>query len=82
MTKKRQPVPLWVDSPRNSDCGISLRRLDFSRWYTDTSFGNFYLHVAGPDDSWHRVYCRSLHEPPRLGMRDGRLYWIVDGGAA
>lgn len=67
-----------VADRRNSMCGSSaLHRLDFSRWFTDGPDGRLYLHVAGPDDTWHRVWCRHTNSP-RLKMDDGVLYWLID----
>lgn len=74
-----------VNSPRNSDCGSAkLSDLDWSNWWIDLSFGQFYLHVRrahprldGPgDESWHRVHCRATNDP-RIRLMGGRLYWII-----
>jgi hypothetical protein len=77
---------LRVDVPRNSDCGSSpIGDLDFSRWWTDGGRGSFsrgiYLHVPSrtlfPDGGVHRVFCRRS-DNPRLEMKAGVLYWLVD----
>lgn len=68
---------LLVDDKKNSECGsASLRTLDFTKWWTDSSFGTFYLHVAGPEETWHRVYCKH-HDKPALKFVDGLLYWLI-----
>lgn len=67
-----------VCSTRNSTCSARLSALDWSTWFTDSSFGAFYLHVTHMDgESVHRVRCR-LSERPRLQSRKGVLYWIID----
>lgn len=75
------PRMLKVNSVRNSECYSSaLSTLDFSEWWTDCSFEQFYLHVRHRDrndGSIHRVYCRHT-EKPRLKMKDGVLYWLVE----
>ena len=71
---------LKVNSRRNSECGSArLGELYWSQWFDDFSFGDHdhYLHVAGPDNSWHRVRCRHQAKP-RLECIDGMLYWLVD----
>lgn len=87
----RDPVtmssPAWkrVDDPRNSACATArLKDLDWSNWWWDSAG---YIHVRrsvpsldgpGPDDcTHHRVRCR-LTGSPRIAMRDGHLYWLVD----
>jgi len=66
-----------VASERNSSCGSSgLADLDWSTWWTDTSFGRHYLHVKHKDgETMHRVCCRRC-ECPRLEMRRGKLMWL------
>ena len=67
-----------VNAEGNSTCGsANLSDLDFNNWFTDTSFEQHYIHVAGPDKSWHRVYCNNLDARPRLRMIDGELYWLT-----
>jgi hypothetical protein len=88
--KRKIKVPLRVhvkhrrvDSPRNSRSGSAkLSDLDFSQWWTDVSFGQHYLHVphkghGGMAGTVHRVKCR-LAECPRLLLKNGKLYWIID----
>lgn len=72
--------PRWVDSPRYSTCGsCMLNALDFSTWYTDNFFAPLYLHVAGPDESFHRVYPRKRKGyTVRLAAEANRLRWIYD----
>jgi len=69
-----------VNNRRNSECAMKLDQLDWSRWFTDHSFGMaygmVYLHVSGPDESWQRVYCRHTDQP-RLKFEHGQLYWII-----
>jgi hypothetical protein len=66
-----------VANPRYSVCETAnLRDLDWSHWWTVTSFGSHYLHVAHKDgETSHRVYARG-HIGPRLEMRHGKLMWI------
>lgn len=67
-----------VNNDRNSECGSEmLAMLDFSRWYTDWTGGEFYLHVAGPDDTWHRVFCKKGRATGLSMERDGVLRWMV-----
>lgn len=68
-----------VTSTRNSMCSVPLSSLDWSRWWTDGIGGELYLHVAGPDETWHRVRCRHS-DTPRLRCEGGRLWWLVDTG--
>lgn len=77
---KRQPVA----DPRYSvtGSGVPVEELDFSTWWTDfgLSASVHYLHALHKDgETTHRVHCRSC-ERPRLEMRDGTLYWLVDRG--
>jgi hypothetical protein len=66
-----------VENPRHSACATAkLCDLDWSNWWTDTSFKQNYLHVAHKDsETSHRVYCRG-NICPRLGMCNGKLTWI------
>jgi len=75
----RGPSRRKVNNNRNSVCGSAqLEDLDWSRWFTDLIAGHFfYLHVAGPDNTWHRLCCRHS-DKPRLSMKDGVLYWLID----
>lgn len=73
------PLRLRVNSPRHSLCAMDLDALDWSRWWTDGTQGGLYLHVAGPNDTWQRVYCRQS-ETPRLRFEGGELWWLVDLG--
>ncbi len=68
-----------VDNPRYSECGSAkLSDLDWSHWWTDTSFGAHYLHVAHKDgETSHRVYARG-HVGPRLEMLNGKLMWLYN----
>jgi hypothetical protein len=79
MPRPKQVSWRRVNSPRNSECGSArLQDLDWSNWWTDTSAGQHYLHVAHRDgETFHRVYCR-LGGPARIGMRNGLLYWLLD----
>jgi len=74
--------PRWlpVASARHSRCGSArLTELDWSRWWTDGDGPRtLHLHVAGPDGSWHRVYCAHYRRPRRLAAVRGELYWILD----
>ena len=78
---KRMPsgmVRRAVRNPRYSICSSgNLRDLDWERgWWTDTSFGEHYLHVWHKNgDTIHRVYCRG-HKTPRLEMVQGKLMWL------
>ena len=77
------PIRRKVMSDRNSECVVPLDSLDWSRWWTDTGFSDsgFLLKVPSRDsDSVHRVYCRGVYRP-RLMMRDGKLYWLIDRAA-
>lgn len=77
---KRWPKFYEVTNPRHSRCGSAkLKALDFDRWFTDTSFGQHYLHVnsATGDESVHRVTC-AYSAKPRLAWIDGALWWVVD----
>ena len=78
MTKK--PRRLKVASKRNSDCGVPLDQLDWSNWWTDIVGQVVYLHVQHTDKSdgaVHRVWYKHA-DYPRLMLRDGVLYWLVD----
>ena len=80
--KKIGPRRLRINSDRNSECGSeSLNRLDWSYWWTDELGGVRYIHVARcdwrDDPTFHRVFCR-ISDKPRLEMKDGVLYWLVD----
>lgn len=80
-----------VASDRNSYCGSArLRDLDWSQWWTDGWIHTgrsgrviplLYLHVAGPDGSWHRVGpMRRKGEVEawvRLEFSKGKLYWLI-----
>lgn len=84
-----KPRRLLVSSPRNSTCGSAkLSELDWSEWFTDglSLFLNgaqyplrsSYLHVHHRDgETIHGVYCRHS-DTPRLAMRGGKLYWLID----
>lgn len=79
--KKHGRRRLKVKSPRNSTCGSAhLNDLDWWNWFTDMGGAEIYLHVAGPDDTWHRVLCKhaARAESVRLRFSDGVLYWLVD----
>lgn len=71
------PLRLRVNSHRNSYCAMPVGWLDWSRWFTDGTGGELYLHVYGPDDSIQRVYCRRSTRP-RLEFMEGQLWWLVD----
>lgn len=76
--RKHGPIRRKVYSPRNSTTVLPWRELDFRHWWIDTSFKSFYLHVRHADgERWSRVRCR-LSEKPRLEMRDGILFWLID----
>jgi hypothetical protein len=80
MKERRTYRWLRVDNPRNSTCASwRLGRLDWSEWWTDRLAAPLYLHVAGPDDTSHRVFPRERLGAVRLGMKAGRLYWIAEG---
>lgn len=66
-----------IASSRNSICDSArLKDLDWSTWWTDTSFNQHYLHVQHRDgETAHRVYCR-FDERPRLTMQRGKLMWL------
>lgn len=36
-----------------------------------------YLHVVADDKTVHRVFCKHA-DNPRLGFRNGKLYWLID----
>jgi len=75
---KTGPRRLKVRNRRNSECNFDLDALDWSSWFTDTSFGEFYLHIYDlAHDSVQRVRCRKTPRP-RLEMANGELYWLVD----
>jgi hypothetical protein len=79
-TRELPPVlHLKVKSPRNSYCSTAnLRDLLWSEWWSDNSFGKFYLHVPHKDgETVHRVYCRKS-TLPRIGIHRGELRWYVD----
>lgn len=80
--KTRGPIRRPAQDPRYSETGsgVPLDQLDFSRWWTDFGLSGsvHYLHVPHKDgETTQRVHCRSC-ERPRLEMRDGVLYWLVD----
>lgn len=92
MKKLKLKGPKWlkINDEKNSTSTTFLNRLDWKNWWTDGScfpFGPAYLKVphkkgrrwkkAGLDTTIHRVYCHKSYDP-RLGMRDGELYWLVD----
>ena len=80
--KKLGPKRYKVRSERNSACIRDLDSLDWSNWFVDLSFGRFYLHVDALDgDTVWRVRCRKAMMP-RLAMKNGDLYWLVDGETA
>ena len=61
----------------------AIESLDWSQWWTDggeaSLWGDFYVKVPRhADGTVHRVHCRHS-ETPRIGMRNGVLYWIIDG---
>ena len=66
-----------VANPRYSVCDSArLSDLDWSNWWTDTSFGGHYLHVVHKDGATaHRVYARGC-KTPRIEMNNGNLMWI------
>lgn len=74
-----------VNSRRNSACGSArLEDLKWTDWWTDSGFTakGMYLHVShigtgGHEGTSHRVYCK-LTETPRLMLKNGELYWLVD----
>ena len=76
-----------VDDERNSISGSAyMRDLDFSEWWTDDFGGELplYLHVPhkktrGMEGTVHRVHCRRESKKPRIGMRKGRLCWVLEG---
>ena len=69
---------LKVNSRRNSHCVVPLDSLDWTRWFTDSSFGLFYLHVYEREgDAALRVKCK-LADAPRLACEGGELYWLID----
>jgi hypothetical protein len=71
-----------VNDRRNSSCGsgVPLSRLNFSNWYTDDSFGEFYLHVNHKcNGTIHRIRCKHCLKP-RLECKNGELYWLIDKG--
>lgn len=73
------PRRLKVASSRNSLChSAKLSTLDLSKWFTDTSFDQHYLHVFSKsgDGTVHRVWCRHA-EQPRLEFDHGTLWWLV-----
>lgn len=74
--KIRGPRWLRVSFPRNSVCGSErLINLNFYDWWTEAH--TRYIHVAGPDGTRHRVFCRAS-DTPRLASVDNVLYWLVD----
>ena len=84
MTKLPVPYRYLVHNKRNSKCSYPMADLNWASWWTDTwhdvegKITSFYLHVESLDgDSVQRVYCRKS-ETPRLMMKDGELYWLVD----
>lgn len=81
MNKKKQVRWLATSSRRNSDCAKNLKTLDWDNWWLDTSHQYCHLHVRSEDDggdTWWRVYCKHT-DNPRVGVRDGVLYWLIDG---
>ena len=71
------PRRLKVNSPRNSDCAISLTHLDWSSWLTRGAYGGMYLDVRHKDgNERHLVWCKHGNHP-RLMMTGGVLYWLV-----
>lgn len=91
MRKRKFKRPLWlkVNDEKNSQATTFLNRLDWKNWWTDGNcfFGAAYIHVrhkkgkkwkkSGMDQTIHRVYCKKA-VAPRLAMKDGELYWLVD----
>jgi hypothetical protein len=87
--KRKQPGPrrLKVASPRNSalGTGLPLSDIDWSRgWWTSYGFSGQTMHLyvwttgkSEGEPTVQRLYCRRSHRP-RLEMRDGELYWLVD----
>ena len=72
-----------VRAKRNSHMGVDPKELDWSNWWVDNSFNDFYLHVQHKSEGTvHRVYCKATKHPAhghcRLGMKNGELYWILD----
>ena len=79
--------PLWraVFSPRNSTSTARLSDLLQDQWWMDTTFAPIYVHVPhlgtdGMEGTIHRVYPRTIkgRECRRIGMRNGKLYWLHD----
>ena len=72
-----------VNSTRNSYCGsCHMKQLDFTEWWMDTfdleKSQWCYIHVASKDnETVHRVRCK-YSDKPRLGYRNGALYWLID----
>lgn len=66
---------------RNSECSCAWNDLDWSTVYVDPGLGGgAYLKVSGPDDAFHRVYCRYAIGD-RLRVRETWKYadWTEDG---
>ena len=75
---------LKVRSKRNSYCSMGLKTMEWDNWWVDgLSAGrtaSLYLHMRRVDEgeeTWWRVYCKHT-DKPRLGMRKGQLYWLID----
>ena len=67
-----------INNKKHSECGSAdLATLDFNNWFADTSNDMFYLHVLGPEETWHRVFCKYA-DTPRIAMKKGVLYWIAE----
>lgn len=76
--KKAEQIKCYpVNSERNSICSVRLCELDWSNWFTDSSYGSFYLHINSKDgDIVHRVMCKRSFTP-RLKLSEGKLYWLI-----
>ena len=79
MNRKLLIVRRAVFSRRNSVCASAkFSSLDENNWWTDTTDGACYLHVAGNDgETSHRVFCRHRFAG-RLKMDKGKLFWIFE----
>ena len=84
MAKKRTygPSRRKVKDRRNSESDVPLSQLNWMQWWIDRGFSGqvLYLKVPHADPtlgSVHRVYCK-WSDTPRLEMKDGELYWLID----
>lgn len=75
------PLRRKVNNRRYSACSARLEDLDWSHWWTGRGLSGemHILHVRhkDPEMGVHRVYCR-LSDSPRLEMKAGELYWLID----